>query len=345
MSRGRNELALRLREDHSVSELLAAVDLGGTSIKIAIAEPNGDIIDSTTIPTDANQGPDAVLARLGDCVTSLIASHGTQRLAGFGLGAPGLVDVSHGVVQFLPNLHTQWRGVRAADYLSNRFGCPVRLLNDARAATLGELKFGHGKDTPDLTLLFFAIGTGIGGGVVIDGKLRLGPLGAAGEVGHQTMISDGPLCGCGNLGCLEAIAGGAALAGEGVRLMKCGLAPELSRLTQGDVSAVTPKLLAEAASKDPAVRKSLIRAAEYVGIAVSNVVTILHPDLIVLGGGVSEMGSILFDTIENVVRKRVQMFPTENLRIEKSLLGERAGITGALALAMDASLNSKFQNP
>ena len=326
-----------------MSELLAGVDLGGTSIKIAIAESNGDMIDSKTIPTDAHQGPDAVLSRIGDCVASLMASHDAPRLAGLGMGAPGLVDISNGVVQFLPNLYTHWRGVRAAEYLSNRFGCPVRLLNDARAATLGELKFGHGKDAPDLTLVFFAIGTGIGGGVVIDGKLRLGSLGAAGEVGHQTMISDGPLCGCGNLGCLEAIAGGAALTAEGVRLMKCGLAPELSRLTEDDVSSITPKLLAEAASKDPAVRTSLIRAAEYIGIAISNAVAILHPDLIVLGGGVSEMGSILFDTVEVVVQNRVRMFPTENLRIEKSLLGERAGIVGAVALAMDASLNLNYQ--
>jgi glucokinase len=326
-----------------MSELLAGVDLGGTSIKIAIAEPNGDIIDSTTIPTDAHQGPDVVLSRIGDCVASLMASHSTSSLVGFGMGAPGLVDISQGIVQFLPNLHTQWRGVRAAEYLSNRFACQVRLLNDARVATLGELKFGHGKDAPHLTMVFFAIGTGIGGGVVVDGKLRLGQLGAAGEVGHQTMMSDGPLCGCGNLGCLEAIAGGAALTGEGVRLMKCGLAPELSRLTNGDVSAITPKLLAEAAVEDPAVRKSLTRAAEYIGIAVSNVVTVLHPDLIVLGGGVSEMGPLLFDTVENVVRKRVGMFSTENLRIEKSLLGERAGIAGAVALAIDASLNLNCQ--
>jgi glucokinase len=192
-------------------------------------------------------------------------------------------------------------------------------------------------------MVFFAIGTGVGGGVVVDGKLRLGPLGAAGEVGHQTMISDGSLCGCGNFGCLETIAGGAALTAEGVRLMKCGLAPELSRLTNGDESAITPKLLAEAAVEDTAVRKSLTRAAEYIGLAVSNVVTVLHPDLIVLGGGVSEMGPLLFDTVAKVVRKRVGMFSTENLRIEKSLLGERAGIAGAVALAIDASLNLNCQ--
>lgn len=320
-----------------MNNLLAGIDLGGTSIKIALAETDGNIIEKHTIPTDAQRGPANVLSRIGDSVEEMLSRRKSSTLVGVGMGVPGLVDIQAGVIKFLPNLHTQWRGVPAASSLSQRLKCPVRLLNDVRTATLGELRFGHGKEMPNLTFVFFAIGTGIGGGVVIDGKLRLGPLGAAGEVGHQTMIADGPVCGCGNLGCLEAIAGGAALVSEGIRLMKCGLAPTLSQLTNDDTTTVTPKLMADAADKDSAVMRSITRAAQYIGIAVSNVVNVLHPDLIVLGGGVAEMGSILINTITSVVHQRVGMFPTDNVRIEKSRLGDQAGIAGAVALAIEAS--------
>jgi glucokinase len=244
------------------------------------------------------------------------------------------------VTKFVPNLRTQWRDVPVRDYLMSEVGCPVYLLNDARAATLGELTFGHGSKVR--TMVFFALGTGIGGGVVVDGKLRLGPLGAAGELGHQTILPDGPRCGCGNYGCLDALASGPAMAAEGIRLLQTGQASKLNEMVHGDPSLVTPRTMADAAAAgDEAVSSALVRAAEYLGIGVANVVTALHPELVVLGGGVAGIGPLLLDTVRDAVRRRVRMFPVDDLRIEHSLLGSRAAVLGSIALAMNPGLISQ----
>jgi glucokinase len=209
----------------------------------------------------------------------------------------------------------------------------VYLLNDVRTIALGELTFGHGRTAQ--TMVLFALGTGIGGAVAIDRKLRLGPLGAAGELGHQIILPDGPRCGCGNRGCLETLASGPAIAAEGIRLMQSGLAPRLHEITRGDASRVTTKEMAEAArAGDGNVREAIIRAGQYLGIAVVNVVVALHPDLVVLGGGVAQIGDLLFDTVRQTVRERVCMFPTDDVVIKPSQLGENAGTLGGIALAM-----------
>jgi glucokinase len=208
-------------------------------------------------------------------------------------------------------------------------------------ATLGELTFGHGADREAPTMAFFALGTGIGGGVVVDGKLRLGPLGAAGELGHQTVLPDGPLCGCGNHGCMEAVASAPALVGEGVRLMRAGLASGLHELVDGDDSLVTPKTMAEAAAAgDENIRGAIVRAAKFLAIGVSNVMTALHPDLVVLGGGMAQIGDLLFDTVREEAADRVRMFPTDTVDILPSKLGDRAGTLGGIALAMKGGLIS-----
>lgn len=318
-----------------MTSLYAGVDLGGTSIKAAVGENSGRILVQDSIPTDSHEGPAAVIDRIAAVVEQLTAScDGT--LKGIGVGVPGLVDIRAGVTKFLPNLTTQWRDVPLAKTLAERLGAPVRLLNDVRAATLGELRFGHGRDRPGVTMAFFAVGTGIGGGIVVDGKLRLGPLGAAGELGHQTIEPEGPLCGCGNRGCLEALASGPAIAAEGVRLMRVGLSPNLHEAVAGDANRITPReMLLAAEAGDDAVREALRRAGDRLGIAAANVVTILHPDLIVIGGGVADLGEILLEPIRRALRERVGMFPATDVGVERSALGERAGILGCLALARE----------
>ncbi|HEV7282967.1 MAG TPA: ROK family protein [Pirellulaceae bacterium] len=315
--------------------LFAGVDLGGASIKAAVATERGEIIAEDRVPTESHEGPVAVVERMTVLIERLVRQSSGE-LRGLGVGVPGLVDVATGVTKFLPNLPTQWRDVAVGAMLQERLRAPARLLNDVRAATLGELRFGHGAGLPDVTMAFFAVGTGVGGGIVVDGKLRLGPLGAAGELGHQTILPDGPRCGCGNRGCLEALASGPAIAAEGVRLMKMGLAPHLYRAVEGDAERVTPReMLAAAQAGDERVHEALVCAGEWIGIAAGNVVTILHPDLVVIGGGVAELGETLLEPIRRTIRERVGMFPTEGVRVERSALGERAGILGCLALAQE----------
>jgi glucokinase len=317
--------------DAPVKELFASVDLGGTKIACALAGSDGEILCEQRVPTGSHEGPAAVLERVAASVRDLVARAGPAPLA-LGMGVPGLVDVRQGVTKFLPNLPTQWREVPAARILSARLGCPVFLLNDARMAALGEFTFGRGQAVD--TMVFFTLGTGIGGGVIVDGKLRLGPLGAAGELGHQTVQRDGPLCGCGNRGCLEALASGPALVAEGVRLMQTGLAPLLFEIVSGNVAAITPKEMGAAArAGDTAVREAIARAAGWLGIGVANVVNALAPELVVLGGSVAALDELLLEPVRATVRDRVRMFPVEDLQIERSLLGDNAGLLGGIALA------------
>jgi glucokinase len=319
----------------SPGECVAAVDLGGTKIAAALVDADGTVLVHRQMPTDAHRGPGAVIADMGSLVARL-ADEIKRRPAALGLGVPGLADVGAGVTKFLPNLPTQWRDVPVRELLSPLVRCPVHVLNDARCATLGELKFGHGRDEAAVnTMLFFTLGTGIGGGVVIDRKLRLGRLGAAGELGHQTIVPDGPACSCGSRGCMETLASGPAIAGEGVRLMRSGQAPRLHEITGGDDARVSAATMNDAArAGDVPVAAALERIGQYIGIGVANLVVALHPDLVVLGGGVSALGETLLRPIRETVRRGASLVPTDGIRFEVSQLGEKAGLLGAAALAL-----------
>ncbi len=322
-----------------MTEIYASVDLGGTKIACAFAAADGTVLGEKVIPTHSHEGPAVVLERIAGLVQELIDQTG-QRPAALGMGVPGLADLKNGVIRFLPNLPTNWRDVPVRTRLSPEIGCPVYLLNDVRMATLGELTFGHGRKVS--TMAFFALGTGIGGGVVVEGQLRLGPLGAAGELGHQTIIPNGPRCGCGNTGCLETLASGPAITAAGIRLLLSGQASHLYTLVDGNPARVTPKeMAAAAAAGDEAVGEVLVQAAEYLGIGIANVVLMLHPELVVLGGSVVDIGPLLFDTLRETVHRRVGMFPTDDVRIEPSLLGNKAGLLGGIALALKGGLYHK----
>lgn len=324
-------------------DLFASVDLGGTKISCAIGSRDGEILYESRVPTDSHQGPTAVLERVATLVNDVAARAGVQPLA-LGMGVPGLADCREGVTKFLPNLATQWREVPVAKILSAAIGCPVLLLNDARMAALGEFTFGRGKSSG--TMVFFTIGTGIGGGVIVDGKLHLGPLGAAGELGHQTLQPNGPLCGCGNRGCLEALASGPALVAEGVRLLLSGLAPILFDIVSGNVAAVTPKEMGIAArAGERSVQEAIVTAATWLGIGVANIVTAIHPELVVLGGSVARLDGLLLEPVRDMVRKNVRMFPVEGVRVETSNLGDNAGLLGGIALAANYAAKGSGARP
>lgn len=319
-----------------IENVLASVDLGGTNIKAAVGYADGTILGTDSRPTLSYEGPQRVLDRMAGLVEDLCRRH-NARLAAVGIAVPGLIDFKRGRTLFFPNFPGKWRDVPVRDTLAPRLECPVYMLNDVRTATLGELCFGHGKTARTMTV--FAVGTGIGGGVVIDGRLHLGPLGAAGELGHHIILPDGPRCGCGNRGCLETLASGPAIVGEGVRLLLTGMAPKLHELAGGDAGKVTTKTMAEAAlAGEETVAEAIERAATYLGIAAVNLVVSLHPDTIVLAGGVAQMGELLRGPVERTIRQRVGMLPTENIAVKLSALGDQAGVLGGLALAAQGGL-------
>lgn len=318
--------------------LYATVDLGGTNISAALGDASGKVLAEAKEPTQSYEGSDAVLARIGRLVNQLAQQTGV-RPAALGIGVPGLVDVDRGITKFLPNFPTQWRDVPVKGVLEPLINCPVHILNDARVATLGELVYGHGRSAN--SLIYFGLGTGVGGGVVLDRELRLGPLGAAGELGHQTILPDGPLCGCGNHGCLETLVSGPAISAEGVRLFLSGNAPKLHDLCEGNIANVSPKTMAAAARAGEArVQTALRRVGEWLGIAATNMIVALHPDMVVIGGGVSEMGDLLLDPLRETIRRRVRMLPPETVQVERSELGDRAGMFGGLALAVRGGVST-----
>ena len=312
--------------------MFASVDVGASVTSCAIATGSGQLLAERSIPTLSHEGPDAVLTRIADAISQL-STETNQRVVALGLGVPGLADSHRGRTLFLPNMTTKWRNFGVAERLSSKLGCPVFLLNDARMAALGELWFGHGRSIR--TMVVFTVGTGIGGGVVIERKLRLGPLGAAGEIGHQTILPDGPLCGCGNRGCLETVSSVPALVAEGTRLMKSGHAPHLFDLVQSSADRITPALMSQAAAAgDTSVREAIVRSARYLGIGISNVIAVIHPEMVVVGGEMTTVGPLLLDTLRREVRERVRLFPAESVRIETSALQDKAGIWGGIALAI-----------
>ncbi|HVS15074.1 MAG TPA: ROK family protein [Thermoanaerobaculia bacterium] len=314
-----------------MSELFAGVDLGGTRVKAAVAAERGEILAHGATPTAGERGPEAVIDAMTRLTEGLARQVGGE-LRAVGVGCPGLVDRERGITRFLPNLPGQWRDVPLGDRLAERLGARVHLLNDARMATLGELRFGWGLGRERPTLLLLTLGTGIGGGVVVDGRLRLGPLGAAGELGHVPVDPEGEPCACGSRGCVETVASGPALVRAAARRLGAGETGALA--AAGDPSRLTPEAIGAAArAGDPVASAVVAAAGRALGLALSGLVLALHPEAIVLAGGVAAIGEPLRRAIRAELEARVTMLPVASVALVESPLGGRAGALGGVALA------------
>ncbi len=329
----------------SSNEIYAGVDIGGTKVAVALGTAAGQLLASGSIAISTEQepallsegSPGCVLERTAQLIECLADRCGAKPAA-LGVGLPGLVNVSTGIAEFLPNLPGNWKGAQVANILGQRIGKNVYILNDARLATLGEYVFGAGRTAANMLLV--TVGTGIGGGLILDGRLRLGLHGGAGEVGHQTIVPDGLPCGCGGRGCLETLASGPALAAEGTALLQQDRAPRLRELAKG--RPVTPKLMvAAAAAGDTLVANAIERAARYLGIGIANAISITAVELVVITGGMSALGELLLQPVREVIRDRVRMFPTDEVRVACSELGDQAGVFGGIALAAQGGLTAK----
>lgn len=284
------------------------IDVGGTNSKLAVLEVEGDhrtVLATATIPTGAGD-PGEVVGRLGAAGARLAAEHGP--VAAAGAGVPGLFDEASGRIVLLPNLPAAWTGRPFRDPLAGLLGVPVALINDARAFTLAESRMGAAAGCP--TVVCLTLGTGVGGGVVVDGRLRFGPSGRAGELGHQVIEVDGPPCGCGNRGCVEAFAAGAALCRLGGR--------------------DTPEAVFRAAAAGDqragaAVGATLGRLA----VGIANLVTVLWPERVVVGGGVAAAGDQLFGPLRAAVAAAAPLVDPASYEIVPAALGPAAGAIGA----------------
>ncbi len=313
------------------------VDLGGTHLRAAVIDVlTGHVVNLIQTATLAREGHDAVMARMADLIEQVIQASGTPKneVGGVGIGAPGVLDIEHGVVLFLPNLPGNWPNVPLKKAIEERVGLPTHLLNDARAMTFGEWKFGAGRGVD--TMACFTLGTGIGGGLVIHGRLHLGIGGTAGELGHQTVDMDGPPCGCGNRGCLEVYASGPAIAAMGIRAVVQGFTTRLGEMVGYDLNCITPEVVYKAALAGDAVAREIFeRAGTYLGVAISNVLVAVGPRKVVIGGGVSQAGELLFAPIRRTVLERVHTMPVDQVEILPAELGTNAGLIGAARWAKE----------
>jgi glucokinase len=307
------------------------IDLGGTNIKAALVNTeNGEISQTTSIPTHAREGYDAVIAQMGVLVDRIIGEAKLEKsvIGGVGIGVPGAIDMDRGRTLFLPNLPGQWRNVALASTLTGHAGLPARIINDARAMTVAEWKFGAGKGVE--TVACYTLGTGIGGGLIINGQLHLGIGGGAGELGHVTIDMHGPKCGCGANGCVEAYASGPAIAAMGMKAVVQGATTRIAELCDNDLNRITPELICQAAIEGDSIAKDIYeQAGFYIGVAIASIVTAVNPRKVVIGGGVAAAGEVILDPIRRTVQTRVCLTDLKHVQVVMAELGNNAGLIGA----------------
>jgi len=296
------------------------VDLGGTNLRAAAVDPDGQILDRVSVRPAFDQGPEKVVDDIAQAIQTVRARVGLPDLRGVGIGVPGFIDIEAGVILGAANL-PGFQGFPIRDEIQKRLGTPIVLENDANAAALGEMWMGAGKNVKDLILI--TLGTGIGGGIVLNGKVLHGFLGMAGEFGHMTVFPDGNPCGCGNCGCLEKHASATAIAAMG-RMMHFG---------GEDCADVTAKRVYELAlsGNDRAILvfESVGRA---LGIAIANLINIFNFPLYLLMGGPLPAWDLFAPEMFHEVNRRSFTFARTGTRIEKAALGADAGLYGAAYL-------------
>lgn len=358
--------------------LVIGVDLGGTQIRTAVLR-GATLLSRISILTGANTQPDSVLPRMYEAIQEALdkADVSLGQIVGIGVAAPGPLDSNRGIVFSPPNL-PGWDGIPLRDLLAERFQTSIYVDNDANVAGLGEYMFGAGQGSRNI--VYMTVSTGIGGGVIADGKLLRGANGTAGELGHMTIDWHGERCTCGNIGCLEYIASGTSIARRANEAIQAGEGAELltfartmlqhsstvadqsalpthsydpttveldisaleeeedtlaNALQQGDeedlwVNARTVALAAEAGI--PLARAIIQHAAEALGVGFVNIIHIFNPDMIIVGGGVTQMGPMLMEPALRVVQERAMKAPSEAVRIVQAQLGMNVGLVGAGAL-------------
>lgn len=307
------------------------VDLGGTKVMVAVVDDTGGIILSSRYSTNPQKGPDGVIADIITYVKDCIGRTSSEDILALGIGVAGQVESSTGNVRFAPNLG--WQNIPLKNRLEKGIGLPVIVTNDTRAATYGEWLYGAGQGVDDIIGIF--VGTGIGGGIISGGRMLEGCSNTAGELGHITIRTDGRRCSCGSKGCLEAYAGGWAIAERAKEAVRHNAAVGLHLLKlAGGVDNITAAVLNKAyQDKDPLACQLVEETGMYLSAGIASIVNALNPCLIILGGGVVENFTIFIPMAEQGVKKLALKASSTHLKIVKAGLGEKAAVVGAAAMA------------
>ena len=309
------------------------IDVGGTNVKIALVDDNGKIIYSNSVPTYAKLGYEYTVNNIKQAIKDLMKETNTtpSDIEGIGFDFPGQVDCKTGVVKLAPNI-PGWVNVPIAQMIEDEFHIPTRIDNDVRCAALGELKFGAGKGCENFICI--TVGTGIGSGIVINGKVVRGATNAAGELGHiKLQMNGGPICGCGDTGCLEAFASGPAIVAMAQEYIKGGKSTKFREMAAVEGGEITPYMVAKAAEEGDSVAKRIFEiVGEYIGIGLTSVINLLNPERVIIGGGVAESGELLLGPIRKTIKERAMVVAGNAVEIVPAQLGNSAGVIGASML-------------
>ncbi|MGB9681728.1 MAG: ROK family protein [bacterium] len=313
---------------------IIGIDLGGTTFKVGVIDSNGKLLYKSDTSTPVELGDKVVLERIVEKVGEALEKLEIDRkdIVGIGMGAPGILDIENGINIFSPNL--KWNNVNMVVPLKEHFNVPVFIENDVRVAALGERRFGSGKGRR--YMVFIALGTGIGSGIIINGELFRGSIGGGGEIGHMVIDSNGPRCNCGNYGCFEALVGGPAIVARAERGIKNGYKTKILDLANNNVNNITPALIYQAAKDGDELALEIFRETSfYLGLGLVTLTNIFNPECIIVGGGIARSWDILMPPAIQMVKTRGFPRSRDVIEILPSSLGEDAGVIGAGVLVLE----------
>lgn len=316
--------------------LVGGVDIGATHISVSIADFTARILQEIEIAFDIKNPPDACLELIEKNLLGLLGSQGFSRsdLAALGVGVPGPVIAEAGMVM-APPIMPGWDRFPIRATLEKTWECPVTLNNDAELGALGEWGYGAGRG--ERNIAYIKVGSGIGAGLILNQQIYGGTTGSAGEIGHITINENGPLCSCGNRGCLEAFAGGYAIAREAQAIIRSGKRTLLAEFPPEQINA---REVADAARRGDLHAQEILRqAGTHIGVALASLVNLFNPSMIIIGGGVAEAGDILTTSIRDVVRERAIRASEQSVRITTAMLGRRSVLIGATVQAINVAIH------
>ncbi len=331
---GRRPIVLEINPDGG---FVLGIDMGATHVGILLADYSARLIGEIEAPLDITQGPQACLKTVVDLAHTLIEKNSIQAgsIHAVGIGVPGPVVAGAGIVSF-PPIMPGWNNYPIRDTLVKEFNCPVVLSNDAELGAIGEWAYGAARGVHNL--LYLKVGTGIGAGILLEGQVYRGTSGSAGEIGHITINENGPLCTCGNYGCLEAMAGGKAIATKAVELVRKGQRTQLSSIQPAD-SITSQDVINAARGGDLLSQQIIMEVGVHLGTALASAVNLFNPAMIVVGGGVAQIGDLLLEPVRRTVYQRGLRTASQAVRITTALLERRSSGMGAVVQALSIVLH------
>ncbi|MFC2149481.1 ROK family protein [Candidatus Auribacterota bacterium] len=310
------------------------IDLGGTNLKIALVSQKGKIIGQNKFSTVRYRGQDQMIKKIVNVADDLIKKADIDKghVAGIGVGVPGIVDSKHGIIYNLTNI-SGWKNVHLKEKLEKWLKLPAYVDNDVNMMALGELYFGAAQGGNNVVCI--TLGTGVGGGIIVDGKLYRGSSLSAGEVGHITIDEKGPECNCGNNGCLEVYVGNSRIVATAVAGLEAGCESIINKLVDNDLTKVTCKIIDEAALKGDEFSIGIWETVGvHLGIVLAGMINFFNPDMIVIGGGVAKAGDLIFNSMKATITKRAIKVSSDKVKIRMAQLGYESGMIGAAVLPM-----------